>query len=149
MTTAPSNARPPRLTPPIDVTRWKKEADVKSRVKDLLNYFGWFTWMPSANGFGQSGQHDHLAIKDGVFLTVESKFGYNKPSAMQKGFAAQIMANDGFSFCVNERNIDHFAYWLESFAISVQAQQQGLEVPAEHGSRMLNAISALTDAFAE
>lgn len=148
-TTAPSETGiPKRLQPPIDISRWKKESDVKSRIKDLLNLWGWFTWMPSANGFGQQGVHDHLAIKNGVFLTVEAKFGSNKPSAMQKGFAAQIMANDGFSFCVHERNIDHFAWWLESFEIATQHQQQGLEVPAEHGARMLNAISVLTDRFA-
>lgn len=147
--TAPSEtAIPKRLQPPIDTSRWKKEADVKSRVKDLLNLWGWFTWMPAANGFGQQGVHDHLAIKNGVFLTVESKFGKNKPSATQRGFAAQIMANDGFSFCVNERNIDHLAWWLESFEFATQCQAQQLPVPDEHGARMLNAISALTDEFA-
>lgn len=142
---APSEAIPAKLVPPIDVSRWKKESDVKARTKLLLNHWGWYSWMPGANGFGQQGVHDFLAIKDGVFLTVETKFGTNKPSAMQRSFAGHIMANDFYSFCVSERNIDHLAWWLESFDFSQKCVMQGLEVPIEHGSRMLNAISALTD----
>lgn len=141
--------KPHPLIAPLDVSRIKKEKGVKDLVKRLLDFHGWYSWMPSANGYGQQGVHDHLALKNGVFLTIESKFGTNKPSAVQKSFAAHIMANDGFSFCVNERNIDHFAMWLESFEIATQHQAAGKEVPQEHGSRMLNAISALTDAFAE
>lgn len=134
---------------PIDVSRIKKEGGVKDQIKKLLNFYGWYTWMPAANGFGTGGVHDHLAIKDGVFLTIEAKFGTNKPSALQKSFALTIMANDGFSFCVNERNIDHLAWWLESFEIAKVYAQKGLECPPEHGSRMLNAVSVLTDAFAD
>lgn len=140
---------PAKLHPPLDMSRVTKEKGVKDWVKLLLNAHGWFCWMPGANGFGTQGVHDFLAIKNGVFITVETKFGSNKPTAVQKGFAAQILSNDGFSFCVTEKNIDHFAYWLESFEIATQCQQRGMEVPQEHGSRMLNAISVLTDPFAE
>lgn len=140
---------PEKLHPPINVSRIKNEAGVKKLIKELLNAHGWFTWMPSANGFGLQGVSDHLAIKDGVFLVVEAKFGRNKPKPLQRAFAAQIIANDGFAFCVNEKNIDHFAWWLESFALSVIAQRAGREVSSEHGARMLNAMSVLTDLFAE
>lgn len=153
MITAPSDVPsvivPAKLHPPINVAQVKTENSVKAIVKALLNAHGWFTWMPGANGYGQQGVADHLAIKNGVFLAVEAKFGRNKPKPLQKSFAAQVIANDGFAFCVNERNIDHLAWWLESFEIATQYQQRGQEVPAEHGARLLNAISALTDAFAE
>ena len=140
---------PAKLHPPINISRIKNEKGVKELIKALLNAHGWFTWMPGANGYGTQGVSDHLALKNGVFIAVEAKFGTNKPKPVQKGFAAQIMANDGFAFCVNERNIDHFAWWLESFEIATQHQLRGQEVPAEHGSRMFNALSVLTDAFAE
>lgn len=146
MSTAPSKKHP--LQAPIDVSKVNSEKKVKTLVNRLLDYHGWFNWMPPANGYGTVGVHDHNAFKDGVFMTVEAKFGKNKPTSMQSSFAAQIMVNNGFSFCVNERNIDHFAMWLESFAVATQYQMQGKEVPAEHGARMLNAISALTDPFA-
>lgn len=148
MTPAPSE-KPKRLTTPIDVSRVKNEKGIKTFVKDLLNYHGWFTWMPPANGYGTLGVHDHNAIKDGVFLTVESKFGANKPTPMQRSFAAQIIANNGFAFCVNERNIDWFAWWLESFEAAVLSQRNGDEVDQDHGARMLNAISVLTDPFGD
>ena len=145
--TAPSDKKHP-LMAPIDVSRVTNEKGVKALIKRLLDFHGYFHWMPGANGYGTQGVSDHLAIKNGVFLAVEAKFGSNKPKPTQKAFAAQIIVNDGFAFCVTEKNIDHFAMWLESFEVATQHQLQGLEVPAEHGSRMLNAISVLTDPFA-
>lgn len=145
--TATALSKPHPLIAPIDMSKARKEADVKDMIKRLLNFHGWFTWMPGANGFGAQGVSDHLAIKNGVFLTVEAKFGRNKPSPIQKQFSLQIMANDAYAFCVNEQNMDHFAMWLESFEQATQAQMAGLEVPQEHGARMLNAIAVLTDPF--
>ncbi len=136
------------VTPPLDMSRVTNEKGVKAKIKQLLDHHGYFHWMPGANGYGTQGVSDHLALKDGVFLAIEAKFGTNKPKPTQKAFAAQIMANDGFAFCVTEKNIDHFAWWLESFAVAVQCQIDQQEVPQEHGSRMLNAISVLTDPFA-
>ena len=152
---APSS-KPHPLTAPLDVSRITNEKGVKTLIKRLLDYHGWFHWMPGANGYGAQGVSDHLSIKDGVFLVIEAKFGTNKPSVMQKAFAAHIIANNGFAFCVNEHNIDHLAMWLESFAISNEATRRALvdgrdpeaAVPQEHGARMLNALSALTDMFA-
>lgn len=143
MLPAPSKA----LTTPIDMSRVKNEKGVKAKIKQLLDLYGYFHWMPSANGYGAQGVSDHLAIKDGVFLAVEAKFGSNKPKPMQKGFAAQIIANDGFAFCVNEKNIDHFAWWLESFAVATEHQTEGMEVPEDHGSRMLNSMHVLMELF--
>ncbi len=136
-----------RLQAPLNTAHIDSEKKVKALIKQLLDHHGWFHWMPPANGFGKSGVHDHNALNDGVFLTIEAKYGTNKPTPMQCSFAAQIIANDAFAFCVNERNIDHLAMWLESFQIAVEHQQRNMEVPAEHGSRLLNAISALTDPF--
>lgn len=145
-TTAPS--KPHALIAPLDMSRATKEGYVKDKIKALLNFHGWFTWMPSANGFGQQGVHDHFALKDGVLITIEAKFGKGKPSALQKAFAGQVIANGCFSFCVNEKNIDHLAWWLESFEFSNQWNMAGNDpekLPQEHGARMLNAIAALTE----
>ena len=147
MTTAPSEPTTPFPTP-IDMSRVKDEKGMKSKIKQLLDHHGYFHWMPGANGYGTQGISDHLAIKDGVFVAIEAKFGNNKPKPTQKSFAAQIIANNGFAFCVNEKNIDHLAWWLASFDVAVWSQVMGQEVPPEHGSRMLNAISVLTDGFA-
>lgn len=145
--TAPS--KPAALTPPLDVSKIKDEKGVKKLIKRLLDLHGWFHWMPPANGFGTTGVSDHLALKDGVFLAIEAKHAYNKPKPMQKAFAGQVIANSAYAFCVNEKNIDHLAYWLESFQVAVEHQTRGEPVPDEHGARLLNAISALTDLFAD
>jgi len=145
--------KPHRLIAPIDMSRVTNEKGVKKLVRDLLNFHGWWTWMPSANGYGAQGVLDHLAIKDGTFMAIEAKFGYNKPSALQKSFAAQLIANSAFAFCVNEKNIDHLAWFLESYDVSTEASRLALAegrdpneaTPDEHGARMLNAISALTE----
>ena len=136
------------LVAPLDVSRVKDEKGVKRLIKQLLDFHGYLHWMPSANGYGMQGVSDHLALKNGVFVVVEAKFGKNTPKPLQKSFALQVMANDGFAFCVNEKNIDHLAMWLESFEVATQYQAEGKDVPDEHGARMLNAISVLTDAFA-
>ncbi len=132
---------------PIDVSKVHDEKGVKKIIKLILNHFGWFTWMPAANGFGAQGVSDHLALKSGVFLAVEAKFGTNKPKPMQKAWAGHVLTNNGYAFCVSERNIDHLAWFLDSFEHSVAAQIAGRPIPDEHGARMVNAIAALTDAF--
>jgi hypothetical protein len=148
--TVPSKPHP--LVAPIDMSRTKKESDVKDKIKALLNFHGWFTWMPGANGYGQQGVLDHLALKDQIFIAIEAKFGKNKPSAIQKQFAGQIIANGCYAFCVNEKNIDHLAMFLESFQFSIEwgvAGNDPEQLPQEHGARMLNAIAALTDMWGE
>lgn len=143
-----TTAKPHPLIAPLDVSKIKDEKGVKTLIKRLLDFHGWFHWMPAANGFGAQGISDHLAIKSGVFLVVEAKFGTNKPKPLQKGFGLQIIANDAYAFCVNEKNIDHLAMWLESFEASIQFVKNGGDpenIPQEHGARMLNAIAVLTD----
>lgn len=140
--------KPHPLIAPLDVSHITNEKGVKLLIKRLLDFHGWFHWATSANGYGQQGVSDRLAIKDGVFLAIEAKFGGNKPKPVQKMFAMQVMANDGFAFCANEKNIDHLAMWLESFQIATMRVQQKQPPSDEHGARMLNAISVLTDLFA-
>lgn len=147
--TAPSDVVTTPYPTPIDVSKVKDEKGVKKIIKAILDHFGWFHWMPGANGFGMQGISDHLALKSGVFLAIEAKFGTNKPRPTQKAFAAQVLANDAYAFCVTERNIEHLAWFLESFEAAIRAQMRGEQVPDEHGARMLNAIAVLTDAFRE
>jgi hypothetical protein len=71
--------------------------------------FGWFWFMPPANAYGKSGISDIIALKRGTFMAIETKFGSNKPTAMQIGFLNSVRASDGFAFVVNEKNLP----WLE------------------------------------
>lgn len=123
----------------------KDEKDVKKKVKVILSKFGWFWWMPPANGYGKAGISDFGAVKKGTFMVIETKFGPKRPTPLQIGFMNSIRAEDGFAFVINDRNIDWLEAFLESFDVAVVAQSRGEEVPAEHGARMLNALAELSN----
>lgn len=122
----------------------KNEKDVKKKVKAILDKHGYFWWSPPANAYGKAGISDIHAIKVGVFLAIETKFGGNKATALQVGFLNSIRAEDGYGFVVDEKNVEFLDQFLESFAIAAEAQGNRQPIPEEHGSRMLNCIYMLT-----
>ena len=121
------------------------ESDVKKKVKALFNKHGWFWWMPPANGYGKAGTSDFHALRSGVFLAVETKFGSNKPTALQKGFLQSIKSEKALAFVVDDGNIDHFEAWLDAFDRATNAIGNGGNVAPEDGSIMMNAIAAMTE----
>jgi hypothetical protein len=122
----------------------KNEKDVKAKVKKLLDKHQYFWWMPPANGYGKGGVSDFHAIKRGVFLSVETKFGTNKPTALQVGFLNSIRQESGFAFVVTDRNIAWFETWLQAFDNAAEAVGSHKAVADQDGADMLNAIAALT-----
>lgn len=133
----------------------KNEKDVKKAVKALLDRHDWFWWMPPANGYGTTGVADFNCIKNGVFLAIETKFGTNKPTHRQKGYAQSVWAQKGIAFCVSDANIDWLEAWLKSFdnataAVQTSGMHQRPEeaVDQEDGATMLNAVNALVEPWA-
>ena len=132
-------------------TNITSEKHVKAQVKKLLDKHGWFWWMPPANGFGKGGISDFNAIKNGVVLAIETKFGTNKPTPLQIGFCRSIQSEKGFAFCVNERNLTWLDAWLQSFSNATAGvaayagpdKEQGVD-PAD-GATLLNALAVLTE----
>lgn len=121
-----------------------KEADVKAEVKTLLKKHGFFWWMPANNGFGKSGTSDFLAIRKGVFIAIETKFGGNRPTPLQVAFLNSIMAEDGFGFVVDEKRLELFAGWLAAFDRAAECAAKKKPVAEEDGAYMLDAIRELT-----
>ena len=121
------------------------EKDVKKEVKRLLDQHKWFWWVTPTGGFGASGISDILAFRGGVFMALETKFGFGKTTALQKGFLSSIAAEQGFSMVVNEKNIGWFAVFLQAFDAAVAAQPE--QPKPEDGAAMLNAIKALTEGY--
>ena len=78
------------------------ESAVKREVRKLLVNYGWFVWMPPANGYGKAGISDFHALKDGKFLAIETKYGSNTPTALQSKFLADIELAGGWAIVVNE-----------------------------------------------
>lgn len=120
------------------------EKDVKKRVKELFNREGWFFWMPPANGFGKIGVSDFNALKDGVFLAVETKFGKNTPTVQQKAYLQSIHAAGGLAFVVSEQTLEWFDIWLQTFARAAKAAQKQTPPSQEDGATMLDAAKAMT-----
>lgn len=121
-----------------------KESDVKAEVKKLLNKHKWFWWMTPANGYGQSGISDFCAMRDGVFLAIETKFGTNRPTPLQVGYMNSVTAAGGMAFVVNEKRAETFAKWLEAFDRAAEATAQKKAVASEDGAYMLDAIREMT-----
>lgn len=122
----------------------KSEKDVKKEVKRLLDKHKFFWWMPPANGFGKIGVADFNALRSGVFLAVETKFGKNTVTAAQRGYLSSIAAEDGFAFIVNEDRLEWFKAWLEAFDRAAEAASKNEKPTQEDGAMLLNAIREMT-----
>lgn len=121
----------------------KSEKDVKKAVKKLLDTHGWFWWMPPANGYGKAGISDINALKAGVFIAIETKFGKGQLTPMQRAFLNSINAESAFGFVVNEDNIDWLEAFLVNFGDSVREVQENKRMGNDAGATLLDAIRAL------
>ena len=120
------------------------EKGVKREVKKLLDVHKYFWWMPPANAYGKSGISDIHAIKAGVFLAIETKFGDRQPTPMQVAFLNSIRSQDAFGFVVNEKTLGWLAVWLEAFDRATIAQSKSEEVADADGAAMIDAIRMMT-----
>lgn len=77
-------------------------------------------------------------------MAIETKFGSNKPTALQVGFLNSVRAEDGFAFVVNEKNVEWLEAFLGALDRSIAAQSRKEDVAPEDGAMMLNAIDALS-----
>jgi len=126
---------------------FKSEKDVKRHIKKLLDTHGWYHWMPPANGFGKGGISDHNALRAGVFLAVEAKYGGNKPSENQKDYLRDISAQDGIAFVVDDKTIGWLEIWLIAFDRGIAAQHAKEEIVPEDGAAMVNAMRVLSEPY--
>jgi hypothetical protein len=94
------------------------ERDVKDAVKKMLTEHGWFWWMPPSNAFGRTGIADINAVKDGLFLAIETKLGTRKPTPMQLRFLKDVREHGGYGFVVNEERLGVLGSWLRAFDIN-------------------------------
>ena len=124
---------------------YRGEADVKKEVKKLLTKHGWFWWCPPANGFGKAGTSDFHALRGGVFMAVETKFGSNRPTVLQRAFLQSIAAESAMAFVVDEVSVRDLRTWLAAFDCATAAVSKNEQVSAEDGAAMLDAVARLTE----
>jgi hypothetical protein len=124
--------------------QFNSEKDVKREVRKILDREDWFWWMPPANAFGMSGISDFHALKDSVFMAIETKFGKNEPTAQQIGFLNSVRSTGGFAFVVTEKRLDFLDRWIRAYAESVRLVRSKQKIPDEIGAEMINMIAELS-----
>ena len=80
-----------------------------------------FEFMPVSNGMGKHGIPDFNFCAFGIFLSIETKQGGNKPTARQKFCLEEIRASGGIAVVVDEHNLalvvsiftELYGYYLE------------------------------------
>lgn len=107
------------------------ERDVKKAVRALLTTHKWFHWMPPSNAYGKAGAADIIAVKDGLFLAIETKVGKNLPTPQQRLFLKHVRDAGGYAFMVNEARVNALATWLDRFdALTVDHEWTGQPMDA-------------------
>lgn len=81
------------------------EAKVKKKVKQILDGFGCYHFMPFTAGYGKSGVPDIIVCYRGRFIGIECKAGDGKTTALQNLNITQIRENQGLAIIVNESNM--------------------------------------------
>ena len=126
---------------------YRSEKQVKDEVKRILTKHKWFFWMPPANAFGRTGISDFNCLRDGIFIAIETKFGKNTPTPMQKGFCQSVLHEGGFAFVVSDENIEWFRTWCERFDGSITDVATDRKIENENGAALLDAVKHLTEAL--
>ena len=122
-----------------------EQKTVKPKIRKLLDKHGWFWWATPATMYSQSGISDILAVKAGMFLAVEAKFGRNDPTPMQVAYLNSVRAEQHFAFVVRETTIDAFEMFLDMLDRSMEYAAQQQVPPADVGGPMLDAIQRMGD----
>lgn len=118
---------------------------VKTPVKKLLTKYGWFWFSPPANQFGISGVADILAVKSGMFMAIETKYGKNDPTEIQLAFLNSIREQDHFAFVVRDSTILQFGQFLTYLNLSVEIASKGGTPDSSVGGPLLDAIKGLQE----
>jgi len=82
------------------------EKKVKTKVVAILKEFGAYYFYASTGGYGASGTPDIICCYKGRFIGIECKAGKGKTTALQEKNIAQIIAQGGLAFVINEDNIE-------------------------------------------
>jgi hypothetical protein len=92
----------------------RNEGDVKKAVKEILNKVGAWWYMPPASPYGRIGVPDFICCLRGKFFSVETKFGYNKPTARQEIEMQGIRKAEGTTLVINENNIRELQDYVDN-----------------------------------
>ena len=81
------------------------EAGVKRLVRRMLKKSDVEDFMPPANAYSKVGISDIIAVKNGLVVFIETKYGNNKPTANQLAFGKRMTKAGALFVVVNEKNV--------------------------------------------
>ena len=93
------------------------ENAVKKHIKDLLDEWGVFYWMPGANMYGRVGVSDFIGCCHGMLIAVEAKGTKNdEPTVMQRRFLNAVQKAGGVALVIHNSNYDVLTSTLRRLA---------------------------------
>lgn len=101
------------------VNKATSENGVKNVVKEILDYFGWFSWANSAGPYSVHGLPDRMAVGNGgVFIAIECKQGTNTTTANQRAFLSKLEDKGIRTFVVRDAvSVHWFVDYLKFSAV--------------------------------
>lgn len=88
------------------------ESKVKAKCVDIIKKHGAYYFFPAQNGYGRAGIPDIIVCFKGLFLGVECKAGFNKPTALQEREMTEIHKAGGSAMVVREDTTDMLNNWF-------------------------------------
>lgn len=88
------------------------EKKVKDACYAVLREHGAYYFSPVTGGFGKSGVPDIIACWRGLFLAIECKAGYNKPTLLQEKEMKAIEQAGGTALVIREDSIELLHAWF-------------------------------------
>lgn len=88
------------------------EKKVKDACYAVLREHGAYYFSPVTGGYGKSGVPDIIACWRGLFLAIECKAGYNKPTLLQEKEMQAIERAGGTALVIREDSIDMLREWF-------------------------------------
>lgn len=88
------------------------ENAVKAKCTEVLKKYKCYYFFPAQNGYGRAGIPDIIVCFRGMFLGVECKAGFNKPTALQEREMSEIHKAGGSAMVVREDTVELLEQWL-------------------------------------
>ena len=88
------------------------ESKVKAKCVDIIKKHGAYYFYPVTGGYGRSGIPDIIVCYQGLFLGIECKAGFNKPTALQEREMSHIHKAGGAAIVIREDTTDMLDMWF-------------------------------------
>ena len=88
------------------------ESKVKAKCVDIIKKYRAYYFFPAQNGYGRAGIPDIIVCYRGMFLGVECKAGFNKPTLLQEREMADITKAGGSAMVVREDTTELLEEWF-------------------------------------